>query len=224
MKFSNGNTEEWDFKANIGHSNDAMYNTLMACLSYLQTGAGAIAYSMTRTNYEFAVDRFNVMLFNQKEGIYHTSEKTDTIYIKDNLFKLETTEISVCDFCRNIIDCYYSNQEAWLDFCDSKNRKSPEAIHSLIKEIHRLLPQKSKYVSVVRPGRTNNTDIMKAWVTGEYGEKAKMIAQIHNDKTVTYIDEDAKTDPYVQNILAHSTSWNGYPFSDCGYPYPYYCF
>lgn len=217
-------TEKWDFKANIGHSNDVMYNTLTACLSYLQTGAGAIAYSITTNSYEFSVHRFNVMIFNQKEGIYYTPEKTDTVYIKDNVYKLETNEINICDFCQNIIDCYYSNQEAWLDFCNSKDRKSPETIHSLIKEIHRLLPQKSKYVSVVRPRRTHNTDIMKAWTTGEYGEEPKVIAQIHDNKNVVYLDKDAKTDPYVQNILAHSTSWNGYPYSDCGwYPYLYSC-
>lgn len=87
-------------------------------------------------------------------------KKTDTIYIKDGLRELSTTSISIPEFCQNIIDCYYANQDEWLNFCNAKNRKGPE-------EIHDLLPQKSHYVSVVRSKENQGISLLKAWITGK---------------------------------------------------------
>lgn len=38
-----------------------------------------------KDEYKCSVNRFNVILCNQKEDVYDSSEKTDTIYIKDGL-------------------------------------------------------------------------------------------------------------------------------------------
>lgn len=201
---------KFDFYDYIGHSNDAIYNTLVACLSYLKTGAGAVAYSMDITDSEFSACRFNIMLFNQKEGLYHTSEKTDVIYLRGPLVDTQTSKINICDFCQNIIDCYYASQEEWLTFCNSENKKSAYEIHSLIKEIHDLLPQKSKYVSIVKPKNTNGfdePDVVMAWVTGEYGEAPKVIAKIYDNDNIVYLDEAAKTDEYAQEVLSCTISY-----------------
>lgn len=168
-----------------------------------------------KDEYKCSVNRFNVILCNQKEGVYDSSEKTDTIYIKDGLRELSTTSISIPEFCQNIIDCYYANQDEWLNFCNAKNRKGPEEIHALIKEIHDLLPQKSHYVSVVRSKENQGISLLKAWATGKYEEQPKIIAKIYNNK-VFYDDDAAKADMHAQNIihdaLEFPAPWRGYPF------------
>lgn len=44
--------------------------------------------------------------------------------------------------------------------------------------------------------------VVDAWLTEDDNESGKSIAKIHDSGKVTYLDEKAKTDPYVQEIIA----------------------
>lgn len=89
---------EQPFIANISYVTDVMFNALTACINYLDDGIAAV--------------KFNA---EENGGIIILIDTCDCKVIYENN-KILNINLSGDDFCKNILDCYISDKDTWMQF------------------------------------------------------------------------------------------------------------
>ena len=77
-----------------------IYNMLLACLDYLQTGAAAVNIDCGGPEYTFVFSKYMVHIID-------TSEYQIKMY--------NFLQVSPLDVCKNILQCYYDHKSEWVD-------------------------------------------------------------------------------------------------------------
>lgn len=90
--------DEQPFIANISYVTDVMFDALSACMNYLDNKIAAVK-------------------FNAKENgdIIILIDTCDCKVIYENN-KILNINLSGNDFCKNILDCYASDRDTWMQF------------------------------------------------------------------------------------------------------------
>lgn len=86
------------FIANISYVTDVMFNALTACINYLDDGIAAV--------------KFNA---EENGDIIILIDTCDCKVIYENN-KILNINLSGNDFCKNILDCYASDRDTWMQF------------------------------------------------------------------------------------------------------------
>lgn len=185
-----------DFAASMSYLTDVMYDTLTMCLDYLQTGGGTVQY-----------DR-------ESEGTFTLVLTRNGVAILDENMpeKVRAVDIEPEEFCQQVLDCYYKSSTAWINFanmgCTEEERaqyekEETELFSAMVSEIRKLLNQTSYWAEI----QCNYFDeeeqawMVDSWKTKKEDEESLAVAKIAKDGTVTYLDERAKTDAYVQDVI-----------------------
>ena len=185
-----------DFDASLSYLTDVMYDTLAMCLDYLKTGGGTVQY-----------DR-------EDEGTFTLAITRDGVVILDEnlLEKVRSVDIEPEEFCKQALDCYYRNSTAWINFanmgCTEEERaqyekEETELFSALVSEIRKRLNNTSYWAEIKCDyfDEEEQAWIVDSWKTKKEGEESLAVAKIAKDGTVTYLDERAKTDAYVQDVI-----------------------
>lgn len=90
--------DEPPFIANISYVTDVMFNALTACINYLDDGIAAV--------------KFNA---EENGDIIILIDTCDCKVIYKNN-KILNINLSGNDFCKNILDCYASDRNTWMQF------------------------------------------------------------------------------------------------------------
>lgn len=90
--------DEQPFIANISYVTDIMFDALTACINYLDDGIAAV--------------KFNA---EENGDIIILIDTCDCKVIYENN-KILNINLSGNDFCKNILDCYASNKDTWMQF------------------------------------------------------------------------------------------------------------
>lgn len=90
--------DEQPFIANISYVTDVMFNALTACINYLDDGIAAV--------------KFNT---EENGDIIILIDTCDCKVIYENN-KILNINLSGDDFCKNILDCYTSDKDTWIQF------------------------------------------------------------------------------------------------------------
>lgn len=90
--------DEPPFIANISYVTDVMFNALSACINYLNDGIAAV--------------KFNA---EENGDIIILIDTCDCKVIYENN-KILNINLSGNDFCKNILDCYASDRDTWMQF------------------------------------------------------------------------------------------------------------
>lgn len=194
--------EKKEFTAALSYLTDVMYDTLKMCLTYLQTGAAAVMY-----------DR-------EGEGTFLFVMSGYDIYILDENLPgcmVHFENMRAEDICKNILGCYYADTIGWLNFANMNEQSEKEyekyekgeaaEVHAMIKEIRKLLDEKTGRKSKWTEIRCDFFDVeeecwlVDAWKTGDDNEEGEVIAKISETGDVIYLDEEAKTDKYAQEVI-----------------------
>lgn len=90
--------DEPPFTASISYVTDVMFNALTACINYLDDGIAAV--------------KFNA---EENGDIIILIDTCDCKVIYENN-KILNINLSGNDFCKNILDCYASDRDTWMQF------------------------------------------------------------------------------------------------------------
>lgn len=90
--------DEQPFIANISYITNVMFNALTACINYLDDGIAAV--------------KFNA---EENGDIIILIDTCDCKVIYENN-KILNINLSGNDFCKNILDCYASDRDTWMQF------------------------------------------------------------------------------------------------------------
>lgn len=90
--------DEQPFITSISYVTDVMFNTLTACINYLDDGIAAV--------------KFNA---EENGDIIIIIDTCDCKVIYENN-KILNINLSGNDFCKNILDCYASDRNTWMQF------------------------------------------------------------------------------------------------------------
>ena len=90
--------DELPFTASISYVTDVMFNALTACINYLDDGIAAV--------------KFNA---EENGDIIILIDTCDCKVIYENN-KILNINLSGNDFCKNILDCYASDRDTWMQF------------------------------------------------------------------------------------------------------------
>lgn len=90
--------DEQPFITSISYVTDVMFNALSACINYLDEGIAAV--------------KFNA---EENGDIIILIDTCDCKVIYENN-KILNINLSGNDFCKNILDCYASNRNTWMQF------------------------------------------------------------------------------------------------------------
>ena len=90
--------DEPPFIANISYVTDVMFDALSACINYLNDGIAAV--------------KFNA---EENGDIIILIDTCDCKVIYENN-KILNINLSGNDFCKNILDCYASDRNTWMQF------------------------------------------------------------------------------------------------------------
>lgn len=194
--------EENEFNAALSYLTDAMYDTLKMCLTYLQTGAAAVMYDReSEGTFLFVMSEYDVYVLDENlpGGMAHFEN------------------LRADDICENILGCYYSDTISWINFANMNEQSEKEyekyekeeaaEIHEMVKEIRKLLNERTGKKSKWAEIRCDFFDeeekywLVDAWKTGDDNEEGEVIAKISEAGDVVYLDEEAKTDKYVQEVI-----------------------
>ena len=185
-----------NFTANLSYLTDVMYDTLEMCLAYLQTGGGTVQY-----------DR-------EGEGTFTLVLTWNGVAILDKNLpeKVRSIDIEPEEFCQQALDCYYKNSTSWINFAnlegtpeeyDQYEKNEEELFSDLTQKIRKLL-NKTSYWAEIQCDYLDEEEqawIVDSWKTKKEDEESLAVAKIANDGTITYLDERAKTDAYVQDVI-----------------------
>lgn len=196
-------SDEGIFHAELSYLTDVMHDTLKMCLTYLQTGAAAVEYNSGDEGRKIVLIMTNYSLYILDENL------------ESGMFHFEN--LNATDICQNILDSYYSCPMAWINFANMEDQDEAEykkyedaeakEIHKMIKEIRRLLNEKtgtrSKWTEIRCDffDEEEQTWLVDAWQTGDDDEEGVVIAKITEDGNVTYLDDEAKEDKYAQEVI-----------------------
>lgn len=194
--------EKKEFTAALSYLTDVMYDTLKMCLTYLQTGAAAVMYDREgEGTFLFVMSGYDIYILDENlpGGMVH--------------FENMWAE----DICKNILGCYYADTIGWLNFANMNEQSEKEyekyekgeaaEVHAMIKEIRKLLDEKTGRKSKWTEIRCDFFDVeeecwlVDAWKTGDDNEEGEVIAKISETGDVIYLDEEAKTDKYAQEVI-----------------------
>lgn len=90
--------DEQPFIASISYVTDVMFDALTACMNYLDDGIAAVKFNAEENgDIIILIDTCNCKV------IYENN-------------KILNINLSGNDFCKNILDCYASNRDTWLQF------------------------------------------------------------------------------------------------------------
>lgn len=123
---------EQPFIANISYVTDVMFNALTACINYLDDGIAAVKFNAEE---------------NEDIIVLIDACNCKVIYENDKLLNIN---LSGNDFCKNILDCYASNRDTWMQF-DTIN-DNPE-----VADIQRQTFQKLE--TIIRTSMTIRTEV-----------------------------------------------------------------
>lgn len=185
-----------NFTANLSYLTDVMYDTLEMCLAYLQTGGGTVQY-----------DR-------EDEGTFTLVLTWNGVAILDKNLpeKVRSIDIEPEEFCQQALADYYQDSAAWINFAnlegtpeeyDQYEKNEEELFSDLIQKIRKLL-NKTSYWAEIQCDYFDEEEqawIADSWKTKKEDEESLAVAKIANDGTITYLDERAKTDAYVQDVI-----------------------
>ena len=179
-----------------------MYDTLKMCLTYLQTGAAAVMYDReSEGTFLFVMSEYDVYVLDENlpGGMAHFEN------------------LRADDICENILGCYYSDTISWINFANMNEQSEKEyekyekgeaaEIHEMVKEIRKLLNERTGMKSKWTEIRCDFFDeeekywLVDAWKTGDDNEEGEVIAKISETGEVVYLDEEAKTDKYAQEVI-----------------------
>lgn len=90
--------DEQPFITSISYVTDVMFNALTACINYLDDGIAAV--------------KFNA---EENGDIIILIDTCDCKVIYENN-KILNINLSGDDFCKNILDCYTSDRDTWMQF------------------------------------------------------------------------------------------------------------
>lgn len=90
--------DEQPFITSISYVTDVMFNALTACINYLDDGIAAV--------------KFNA---EENGDIIILIDTCDCKVIYENN-KILNINLSGNDFCKNILDCYASDRDTWMQF------------------------------------------------------------------------------------------------------------
>lgn len=90
--------DEQPFITSISYVTDVMFNALSACINYLDEGIAAV--------------KFNA---EENGDIIILIDTCDCKVIYENN-KILNINLSGNDFCKNILDCYASDRDTWMQF------------------------------------------------------------------------------------------------------------
>lgn len=90
--------DEQSFITSISYVTDVMFNALTACINYLDDGIAAV--------------KFNA---EENGDIIILIDTCDCKVIYENN-KILNINLSGNDFCKNILDCYASDRDTWMQF------------------------------------------------------------------------------------------------------------
>lgn len=90
--------DEQPFITSISYVTDVMFNALTACINYLDDGIAAV--------------KFNA---EENGDIIILIDTCDCKVIYENN-KILNINLSGDDFCKNILDCYASDRDTWMQF------------------------------------------------------------------------------------------------------------
>lgn len=90
--------DEQPFIVNISYVTDVMFDALTACVNYLDDGIAAV--------------KFNA---EENGDIIILIDTCDCKVIYENN-KILNINLSGNDFCKNILDCYASDRDTWMQF------------------------------------------------------------------------------------------------------------
>lgn len=194
--------EEMKFNAALSYLTDVMYDTLKMCLTYLQTGAAAVMYDREdEGTFLFVISDYDVYILdeNRPGGMVHFEN------------------LRADDICENILGCYYSDTISWINFANMNEQSEKEyekyekgeaaEVHGMVKEIRKLLNERTGKKSKWTEIRCDFFDeeekywLVDAWKTGDDNEEGEVIAKISEAGEVVYLDEEAKTDKYAQEVI-----------------------
>ena len=195
--------EENEFNAALSYLTDVMYDTLKMCLTYLQTGAAAVMYDReSEGTFLFVMSDYDIYILDENlpGGMIHFENmRTD-------------------DICENILGCYYSDTISWINFANMNEqsekeyekyeKKAAAEVHEMVKEIRRLLNERTGRKSKWTEIRCDFFDeeeerwLVDAWKTGDDNEEGKVIAKISETGEVVYLDAEAKDDEYAKEVIA----------------------
>ena len=86
------------FTASISYVTDVMFDALTACMNYLNDGIAAVKFDA-----------------EENGGIIVLIDTCDCKVLYEN-DKLLNINLSGKEFCENILDCYASDRDTWLQF------------------------------------------------------------------------------------------------------------
>lgn len=124
--------DEQPFIANISYVTDVMFNALTACINYLDEGIAAV--------------KFNA---EENGDIIILIDTCDCKVIYENN-KILNINLSGNDFCKNILDCYASDRDTWMQFATMDD--NPE-----VADIQRQTFQKLE--TMIRTSMTIRTEV-----------------------------------------------------------------
>ena len=184
------------FTANLSYLTDVMYDTLAMCLDYLQIGGGTVQY-----------DR-------ESEGTFTLAITRNGVAILDENLpgKVMAVDIGPEEFCQQALDNYYQDSAAWINFANlectpeehDQYEKNEEGLFSDLTQKIRKLLNKTSYWTEIQCDYFDEEDqvwVVDAWRTEKEDEESIAVAKIAKNGTVTYLDERAKTDAYVQDVI-----------------------
>lgn len=184
------------FTAGLSYLTDVMYDTLAMCLDYLQTGGGTVQY-----------DR-------ESEGTFTLVLTRNGVAILDENLPEKVMSVSIGpeEFCQQALDDYYQDSTAWINFANLEGtpeeygqytKNEEELFSDLIQKIRKLL-NKTSYWAEIQCDYFDEEDqvwIVDAWKSEKEDEESIAVAKIAKDGAVNYLDERAKTDVYVQDVI-----------------------
>lgn len=184
------------FTASLSYLTDVMYDTLAMCLDYLQTGGGTVQY-----------DR-------ESEGTFTLVLTRNGVAILDKNLpeKVRSIDIEPEEFCQQALDNYYQDSAAWINFANlectpeehDQYEKNEDGLFSDLTQKIRKLLNKTSYWTEIQCDYFDEEDqvwVVDAWRTEKEDEESIAVAKIAKNGTVTYLDERAKTDAYVQDVI-----------------------
>lgn len=124
--------DEQPFITSISYVTDVMFNALSACINYLDEGIAAV--------------KFNA---EENGDIIILIDTCDCKVIYENN-KILNINLSGNDFCKNILDCYASDRDTWMQF--STMDDNPE-----VADMQRQTFQKLE--TIIRTSMTIRTEV-----------------------------------------------------------------
>lgn len=193
---------EEEFCGTPSYLTDVMYDTAKMCLTYLQTGTGAVTYDQENAG--------TFIFILSDYGIYVIAESTEEGEMKVVSFPGLHPE----DVCQDILDSYYADKYAWIDFANMEpteelrvryKYEEESELHIMIEEIRRLMighfQKKSKWQNVRCSYLNVDENSMLVEARKNESEEYFVVAKILENGEIVYLDKDAKDDWYVQEVI-----------------------